>query len=99
MSLKEKLKESANLIPVTLLIILVFSALLLGWATATECAAWGVLGSLAIAAWSGSLTMKSFWDSVMGAMRLNCMIMLLLPGAGFISIALGRSAGPPSDLL
>ena len=30
-----------------LLIVLVFAALLFGWATATECAAWGVLGSLA----------------------------------------------------
>jgi hypothetical protein len=29
-----------------LLIALVFLSLLLGWATATECAAWGVLGSL-----------------------------------------------------
>ena len=27
--------------------LLVFLALLLGWATATECAAWGVMGSLA----------------------------------------------------
>ena len=49
MSLRNKLKESLNLIPCTLLILLVFVVLLLGWATATECAAWGALGSLAIA--------------------------------------------------
>src|SRR5215208_1221698 len=53
MSFREKLRESTNLIPVALLIALVFLTLLLGWATATECAAWGVLGSLAIAWWSG----------------------------------------------
>ncbi|MND94082.1 Sialic acid TRAP transporter permease protein SiaT [compost metagenome] len=94
MSFKEKLKESANLIPVTLLIILVFATLLLGWATATECAAWGVLGSLGIAAWSKSLTWKSFWDSVMGATRLTCMIMLILTGAGFMSIAMGYTGIP-----
>ncbi len=35
----------------------VFLSLLMGWATATECAAWGVLGSLAIAWWQGSLTL------------------------------------------
>ena len=94
MSFKEKLRESANLIPVALLIILVFATLLLGWATATECAAWGVLGSLAIAAWSGSLTVRSFWESVMGATRLTCMIMLILTGAGFMSIAMGYTGIP-----
>ncbi|WP_430250704.1 TRAP transporter large permease [Neorhizobium sp. DAR64860/K0K1] len=94
MSFKEKLKESANLIPVSLLIILVFATLLLGWATATECAAWGVAGSLAIAAWSKTLSWKSFWDSVMGATRLTCMIMLILTGAGFMSIAMGYTGIP-----
>src|SRR3954463_2051182 len=36
MPLAMKLRESANLIPCSLLIILVFLSLLLGWATATE---------------------------------------------------------------
>src|SRR3954463_8398062 len=39
MALRDKLRESANLIPCSLLILLVFVSLLLGWATATECAA------------------------------------------------------------
>jgi hypothetical protein len=47
MSLAEKLKESLHLIPCTLLILLVFVVLPMGWATATQCAAWGALGSLA----------------------------------------------------
>src|SRR5919197_3035572 len=66
MTFRQKMSESAKLIPTLLLIVLVFLALLLGWATATECAAWGVLGSLAIAWWPGSLNRGSFWDSVMG---------------------------------
>src|SRR5687768_8547442 len=41
MPFARKLRESANLLPVLLLIALVFLTLLLGWATATECAAWG----------------------------------------------------------
>ena len=57
MPFREKLRESLNLIPVLLLIVFVFLSLLMGWATATECAAWGVLGSLAIAWWQGSLTL------------------------------------------
>jgi tripartite ATP-independent transporter DctM subunit len=94
MPLREKLRESANLIPCLLLIALVFAVLLAGWATATECAAWGALGSLAIAWWSGSLTRESFWASVMGATRVTCMIMLILAGASFLSTAMAYTGIP-----
>jgi tripartite ATP-independent transporter DctM subunit len=94
MSLREKLKESTNLVPVALLIALVFLTLLLGWATATECAAWGVLGSLAIAWWSGSLSWESFWASVMGTTRTTCMIMLILAGASFMSTSMAYTGIP-----
>ncbi|MFG1359663.1 TRAP transporter large permease [Xanthobacter pseudotagetidis] len=91
---REKLKESANLIPVSLLIIFVFASLLLGWATATECAAWGVAGSLAIAWWQGALSWPAFWASVMGATRLTCMIMLILAGASFMSTSMAYTGIP-----
>ncbi len=66
MTLRQKLHESRNLIPVSLLILFIFLALGLGWATATECAAWGVVASFAIAWWQGFLTRESFSASVMG---------------------------------
>jgi tripartite ATP-independent transporter DctM subunit len=94
MSLRQKLAESAKLIPTLLLIILVFLSLLLGWATATECAAWGVLGSLAIAWWHNALSFESFWQSVMGATRLTCMIMLILAGASFMSSSMAYTGIP-----
>jgi len=94
MSFREKLRESANLIPCMLLIALVFVVLVAGWATATECAAWGVLGSLAIAWWSNALTRESFWNSVMGATRLTAMIMLILAGASFMSTSMGYTGIP-----
>jgi len=94
LSLREKLRESANLIPCLLLIALVFATLIFGWATATECAAWGALGSLAIAWWSGSLSWSSFWASVMGATRVTCMIMLILAGASFMSTAMAYTGIP-----
>lgn len=94
MSFREKLRESANLIPVTLLIILVFVTLIGGIATATECAAWGVLGSLAIAAWNRVLDWKSFWASVMGTVRVTCMIMLILAGASFMKQSMGYTGIP-----
>jgi tripartite ATP-independent transporter DctM subunit len=94
MSFGTKLKESANLIPCLLLITLVFGVLLSGLATATECAAWGALGSLAIAWWSGALTLQAFWQSVMGATRLTAMIMLILAGASFMSTSMGYTGIP-----
>ena len=94
MSFREKLKESTNLVPIALLITLVFLTLLLGWATATECAAWGVLGSLVIAWWSGSLSWDSFWTSVMGTTRITCMIMLILAGASFMSTSMAYTGIP-----
>ena len=94
MPFREKLQESAKLIPTMLLITLVFLSLLMGWATATECAAWGVLGSLGIAWWHGTLTLPSFWQSVMGATRVTCMIMLILAGASYMSTSMAYTGVP-----
>jgi tripartite ATP-independent transporter DctM subunit len=94
MPLRQRLRESAQLIPTALLILLVFAALLFGWATATECAAWGVMGSLAIAWWHGMLSWESFWLSVMGATRVTCMIMLILAGASYMSTSMAYTGVP-----
>ena len=94
MSFRAKLRETLNLIPLALLIFTVFGALMLGWATATECAAWGVLGALVIALLQRALTWKGFVDSIMGATRMTSMIMLILTGAGYMSIAMGYTGIP-----
>ncbi len=94
MTFREKLSESMNLIPCLLLITMIFVVLIVGWATATECAAWGALGALAIAWWSGSLNLTNFWASVMGATRLTAMIMLILAGASFMSTSMGYTGIP-----
>ena len=94
MSLRERFAASAQLIPTFLLIALVFMALLFGWATATECAAWGVLGSLAIAWWHNMLSWQSFFQSVMGATRVTCMIMLILAGASYMSTSMAYTGVP-----
>jgi tripartite ATP-independent transporter DctM subunit len=94
MSFIEKVRKSGNLIPVTLLIVFIVWILVAGIATATECAAYGVLGSLAIAWWSGSLTWKSFIDSLMSATRVSCMIMFILAGASYLSMAMAFTGIP-----
>ncbi len=97
MTMAERLKESQKLIPTALLIIFITLTLIFGWATATECAAWGVVGSLAIAAFSRSLTLETFWQSIMGTVRMTCMIMMILAAASFLSKAMAFT-GIPRDL-
>src|SRR4051794_7763167 len=84
-----KLYASRHLIPVVLLIMLVLGSIYAGIATATEAAAFGVVGSLAISALQGSLSRKTFFESLMGATRLYCMIALILVGAAFLTLAMG----------
>jgi tripartite ATP-independent transporter DctM subunit len=81
----EKVRRSGQLIPCALLIVFIVWVLVAGWATATECAAYGVLGSLVIAAAGRSLTWASFRDSLMSATRVSCMIMFILAGAAFLT--------------
>ena len=94
LSFGQKLYRSRHLIPCTLLIVFIVWVMVIGWATATESAAYGVLGSLAIAWWSGGLTRQTFWQSLMGATRLSCMIMFILAGAAFLSSCMAFTGIP-----
>lgn len=89
-----KVRQSAKLAPCLLLIAAVFLSLVLGFATATECAAWGVMGALILAWWSGTLSWATFFESVMSATRLTCMIMLILAGAAFCTAAMAYTGIP-----
>ncbi len=89
LSLRQKLYESRHLIPVLLLIAAVLGSIYSGFATATEAAAVGVVGSLALSAAQGSLDRKAFTESLMGGTRLYCMIALILAGASFLTLAMG----------
>lgn len=97
LSFREKLRASAQLIPCTILIIAVIGTMFIGWATATEAAGFGVLGSLILAAVTRTLTWESFKESLMGATRLSCMIMFILAGAAFLTKAMALT-GIPSAL-
>lgn len=93
----EKIRRSGSLIPCAGLILFIVWVLLAGWATATECAAFGVLGALLLAWWSRSLNWRNFWDGLMGATRSSCMIMFILAGAAFLTKTMAFT-GIPREL-
>jgi tripartite ATP-independent transporter DctM subunit len=94
MALVDRIKNSRFLIPVLLLVALVIGSMYLGYATATEAAAFGVVGALVLAAAQGSLTWASFTESLMGATRTSAMIALILAGAAFLSLSMGFTGLP-----
>ena len=89
MSFGEKVYESRHLIPVVLLISAVLGSIYAGFATATEAAAIGVVGSLVLSLVQGSLGWSTFRESLLGATRLYCMIALILAGAAFLTLSMG----------
>ncbi|HET7670694.1 MAG TPA: TRAP transporter large permease subunit [Burkholderiales bacterium] len=91
---REKLYRSRLLVPCILLIVFIVWVMVIGWATATEAAAYGVLGALVIAWWSGGLTWANFSASLMGATRLSCMILFILAGASFLSSCMAFTGIP-----
>jgi len=94
MTFSEKVANSRFLIPVILLITVVIGSMYLGIATATEAAAFGVIGSLLLAAGQRSLTWTTFTESLMGATRTSAMIALILAGAAFLSLSMGFTGLP-----
>ena len=84
-TLRTRLLLLRELGPMMALLIFVFGALFAGWITATECAAWSVLGSLIVAWHSRSLNWRVFWESLYGTVRTSCMIVILVAAAGFMT--------------
>lgn len=94
MGLADKLRNSRFLIPVICLILVVIGSMYFGLATATEAAAFGVIGALILAAVQRSLTWSAFVESLMGATRTSAMIALILAGAAFLSLSMGFTGLP-----
>jgi C4-dicarboxylate transporter, DctM subunit len=87
--LRQKIWQSRRLIPIVLLIIGVIGSIYGGFATPTEAATIGVVGSLILAAAGGTLSWASFMDSLMAATRTSCMIAFIIACAACLTIAVG----------
>ena len=94
MRLLDKIKAGRHLLPAVGLILCVLGSIYAGIATATESAAFGVLGALILSWLQGSLDRANFVVALMGATRLSCMIALILAGASFLTLSMGFTGLP-----
>ena len=85
----QRIRAIPEIAPVLFLILVVLGSLYAGWATPTEAGAVGVVGSLVFALISRSLDRKVFVESLMGAVKTSCMIMLIVMGASYLSVVVG----------
>ena len=93
----DRFRTLPQLVPVASLIVMVLGSIYLGWATPTEAAAVGVVGSLFFALVSRSMTWKIFKECLEGSVKTSCMIMLIVSGASFLSVTVGY-LGIPANL-
>ncbi len=88
-SLKEKLIASVGIIPVFALIAIVLGSIYLGFATPTEAAALGVVGSLITALIFKSLNFAAVRNAFISSTKTTAMIVFIVTGAAFLSQVVG----------
>jgi tripartite ATP-independent transporter DctM subunit len=98
-SLVEKIKAVLfGLVPMLIVIFMVISLMLLGIATPSEAAAFGVVGVLAIALIYRKLSVAALIRSVIGAIKTTAMVLLIIIGSSTFSEVLALS-GATSGLV
>lgn len=93
----DRIKALPLLLPIIVLILMVLGSIYTGWATPTEAASVGVFGSLLFAVVSRSLNKAAFMEAVLGTIKTSSMIMLIVVGASYLSVAIGY-LGIPAEL-
>ena len=94
MSLLGKLRFTlVAFLPPVLLIFSVLGTILLGWATPTEAAACGALGTLLLTATMGQFKLAVFWNAIKGSLLISVMILTILLGGHIFSGIFAASGG------
>ena len=88
-SWKERFTALKDLAPTLLLILMVLGSIYAGIATPTEAAALGVFGATIFAFINRRMNFRILMECLMGAVKTNAMIMLIVMGAGFLSRVMG----------
>ena len=78
-----------DLAPTLALILMVLGSIYAGIATPTEAAALGAFGAALFAFLNRRLNLKIMFECLIGAVKTNTMIMMIVVGAGFLSRVMG----------
>ena len=87
-SWEARFRTLPDLLPPLVLLMIVIGAIFFGIATATESAAVGILGALAITAWRGRFTLVMLRDVCEATVRTTAMVMAILAGAFFLNVVI-----------
>jgi len=86
---KMRLESLKDLAPIFSLIVLVLGSIYAGFATPTEAAALGVLGSILLGFYFKSLDFEVFKTAILNSIKTTVMISFIIAGAGFLSQVVG----------
>ena len=88
-SWKDRMASLKDLAPTVILIVMVLGSIYAGVATPTEAAALGVMGATVFAFFNRRMNIKILFECLIGAVKTNAMIMIIVIGAGFLSRVMG----------
>lgn len=80
-TLGQKLKSLSGLVETLVLFAMVMGGLFFGLFTPTEAGAIGAMGTLAIAAVRGKITLKGVRQALVETTRISCMVLVIVAGA------------------
>ncbi|TMV08371.1 TRAP transporter large permease [Arenibacterium halophilum] len=86
--MSDRLRALFDIVPLFALILFVMGSIYLGWATATEAAAIGVVASFVIAALYRGLSWDNIKQAHLAAVKTTCMVLIIVVAAQVFSYAL-----------
>ncbi len=83
--LQKKLRQSARIIPVFILITVVLGGIYMGVTTPTEAGALGAFGAFILCMAQKQLTIRNFMDALLSTVKTTSFIMLIIAAASIVS--------------
>src|SRR5262245_64154624 len=87
-SWEERIRTLPDLLPPLVLLVIVIGAIFYGIATATEAAAVGIVGALAITGWRRRLNLAMLRDVCEATVRTTARVVAILIGAFFLNVVI-----------